>query len=235
MMTIDTYVSQNIPSVITVPFRALKLRHDVKPLEVELSKLFKKAEPGAGGEYIVDNEDAGFEVPYVAKENWLRRTLRNLFGTADVSASYMRMNTYNPPSNWMPAAYQNFYGKLIRSGFLKKSGDGQDKVAWNVKLSESGDYDIYFHHEGSRRMRTGRDRSRPQDRSSRDRSYGKKHFLVYYEDGVEELAVDLKDAEDGWNHLGTFPLSAGKNRIELTDKNDVRYVTADAVKWVKKE
>ena len=73
-----------------------------------------------------------------------------------------------------------------------------------------------------------------QDRSSRDRSYGKKHFLIYYEDGVEELVVDLKDAEEGWNHLGSFPLLAGKNRIELTDKNDVRYVSADAVKWVRK-
>jgi hypothetical protein len=231
MMTIDTYVSQNIPSVITVPFRMKDLIRDVKPLEVELSKPFEKAEPGAGGEYIVDNEDAGFEVLNEAKENWLRRTLRNLFGAADGKTSYLRMNTYNPPSNWMPAAYQNFYGKLIRSGFLKKSGDGQDKVAWNVKLSESGNYDIYFHHEGSRRMRMGRG---SQDRSSRDRSYGKKHFLVYYEDGVEEIEVDLKDAEDGWNHLGTFPLLAGKNRIELTDKNDVRYVTADAVKWVRK-
>ncbi|NOR53949.1 MAG: hypothetical protein GQ536_07675, partial [Candidatus Aminicenantes bacterium] len=235
MMTIDTYVSQNIPSVITVPFRALKLRRDVKPLEVERSRPFEKAEPGADGEYIVDNEDAGFEVLKEAKENWLRRTLRSLFVTTDGNASYMGMNTYTPPSNWMPAAYQSFYGKLIRSGFLKKSGDGQDKVAWNVTLSESGNYDIYFYHEGSRRMRMGRGRTRSQDRSSRDRSYGKKHFLVYYEDGVEELVVDLKDAEDGWNHLGTFPLLAGKNRIELTDKNDVRYVTADAVKWVRKE
>jgi ABC-type transport system involved in multi-copper enzyme maturation permease subunit len=234
MMTIDTYVSQNIPSVITVPFRSVKLKPDVKPFEVERSRPFEKAEPGTDGEYIVDNEDAGFEVLNEAKENWLRRTLRSLFVEADGNASYMGMNTYTPPSNWMPAAYQNFYGKLIRSGFLKRSGDGQDKVAWNVKLSESGNYDIYFYHEGSRRMRMGRMRSSQRNQKSRDRSYGKKHFLIYYEDGVEELVVDLKDAEDGWNLLGTFPLLSGKNRIELTDKNDVRYVTADAVKWVRK-
>ncbi len=83
-------------------------------------------------------------------------------------------------------------------------------------------------------MRYGQRNQKSGDRSSRDRSYGKKHFLIYYEDGVEELVVDLKDAEEGWNHLGSFPLLAGKNRIELTDKNDVRYVSADAVKWVRK-
>jgi hypothetical protein len=83
-------------------------------------------------------------------------------------------------------------------------------------------------------MRSSQRNQKSQDRSSRDRSYGKKHFLIYYEDDVEELVVDLADAEDGWNLLGTFPLLSGKNRIELTDKNDIRYVTADAIKWVRK-
>jgi hypothetical protein len=46
--------------------------------------------------------------------------------------------------------------------------------------------------------------------------------------------VDLENAEQGWNLIGTLPLEAGPNKIELTDKNDAGFVLANAVKWVKK-
>ena len=62
---------------------------------------------------------------------------------------------------------------------------------------------------------------------------GKKHFRVHSEDGVEEVVIDLKDAQSGWNPIGTFRLAAGRNTIELSDRNDSVYVLADAVKWAR--
>ena len=63
---------------------------------------------------------------------------------------------------------------------------------------------------------------------------GERHFIVRHEDGTEEVVVDLNNAPAGWNLIGEFRLLAGKNTIELTDKNEERYVIADAVKWVRK-
>jgi len=62
---------------------------------------------------------------------------------------------------------------------------------------------------------------------------GKKHFLIHSVDGTEEISIDLKDAQSGWNLIGTFRLAAGPNKIEMTDRNDTVYVLADAVKWAR--
>jgi hypothetical protein len=237
LMTIDTYVSQNIPSVIPVNFRRLEMDRSVQASEFELSRQYEKPTPGMNGEFLVDNEDPGFKILSKAKENWVRRALRTLFKTSEKRAAYMGFNIFNPPGNWRAAVSQDFYGKFVQSAVFKKSGSGSSKVAWNVELEETGNYDIYFYYEGPMRimrfMRRGRG-GPPGQRGSRDQDLGKKHFLVYHEDGMEEVLVDLKDAEQGWNLLGTFRLTAGKNCVELTDKNDIGYVTADAVKWVKK-
>jgi ABC-type transport system involved in multi-copper enzyme maturation permease subunit len=237
LMSIDTYVSQNIPSVISENFRRLEMNRKESPEEFELSGPYVKQKPGANGEFLVDNEDPGFEILSQAKENWLRRALRSFLGSSEEHSTYKGFNIFSPPGNWTPVVFQEFYGKFVQSGIYKKSGSGSSKVAWNVELEQAGNYDIYFSYEGSMRMmrfmRRGRDRQ-PGQRDSRERKSGKKHFLVYQEDGIEEVTVDLRDAEAGWNLLGTFRLTAGKNRVELTDKNDIGYVTADAVKWIKK-
>ena len=63
---------------------------------------------------------------------------------------------------------------------------------------------------------------------------GTKYFSVSFRNGIEEVEIDLNNAELGWNLIGSFPLDAGPNNIELSDKNNGGYVMADAVKWVKK-
>jgi hypothetical protein len=62
---------------------------------------------------------------------------------------------------------------------------------------------------------------------------GTRHFLIHHADGVEEVVIDLKDARPGWTLIGKFRLTAGKNTVEMSDKNESRYVLADAVKWVR--
>ena len=63
---------------------------------------------------------------------------------------------------------------------------------------------------------------------------GTKYFSISVGNGIEEVEIDLSNTELGWNLIGTFPLDAGPNTIELSDKNEAGYVVADAVKWVKK-
>ncbi|NIA32100.1 MAG: hypothetical protein GWP06_19600 [Actinobacteria bacterium] len=46
--------------------------------------------------------------------------------------------------------------------------------------------------------------------------------------------MNPKKSEEGWTFLGTFYMSAGDAKIELTNKSNGRTVIADAVKWVKR-
>jgi len=265
--TIDTTMSQNLPPVFALPFSNQPPAPGIKPFDGEMSQPYVESPPGAGGEYIVDNEDKEFRLPEKGRGNWLRRSVRRLFisegaETDSVGAAAIM----NPPEEWSPLVIQSFYGRFVRSAFVKKSGTGASKVAWTAKLAEPGRYDIYFYYEGfggamgrgggagMRGMAGGpggagmpagagqRPGGAPaganpagQGPNAQRLRPGTKHFLVHHEDGVEEVAVELKDARPGWILIGNFRLAAGENLVELTDKNEARFVLADAVKWVQEK
>jgi len=245
-MTIDTFVSQNIPASINMRFMGQRSVREENPFDGEISKPYNRSDFFPEDETIVDNEDTEFEIHSSAKQNWLGRTLQNLFGVKEETSAFRGMNIFNPPVFWTKSTNQDFYGLLVRSAYIKKSGEGEDRAVWNVELKETGEYDIYFFNgtsggmqrgmmEGQRRAAAQSRESNQQGRSRRfSRGPGKKFFLITHQYGIEELEIDLEDAESGWNLIGSFHLEAGQNKIELIDKNDAGYVVADAVKWVKK-
>jgi ABC-type transport system involved in multi-copper enzyme maturation permease subunit len=229
-MTIETFASRNIPSVVNIPFREQKLRRYEIPFEGTRVTPLAETTAKLTNEYLVDNEDAGFAVLSATRENWFRRTLLNLFNSAGRDDRYQDVHFWDPPNNWVLTTNQDFYGAFVHSGYCKQTGDGQSRVAWTAELDDAGDYDIYYYFEGAfegprwfRQQRGGTDND------------GQKNFLVYHDDGVEELPFDLNGAEQGWNYLGTYRLAGGKNRIELSDKDETDFVTADAVKWVRRQ
>ncbi len=245
VMTIDTFVSQNIPASINVPFQGRRAVREEDLFNGELSKPYDRLDFFPEDETIVDNEDTGFEILGTFKQNWLSRILQNLFKVKDNNTTFTGMNIYNPPMFWTPSTNQDFYGEIVRSAYIKKSGEGEDRVAWNVELKETGDYDIYFYNSISGRMRRGMMEMRMQAAQSRgsnqqarsrrfSRGPGKKFFLISHQYGTEEVEIDLEDTESGWALIGSFQLEAGSNKVELTDKNEAGYVVADAIKWVKK-
>lgn len=232
-MVLDTYVSQNIPSVLNERFMELELDRSKLPSDTDVVLPFSEEDFRKEGEYIVDNEDAGFEVASETEQNLLRRFLTGLSESdQEDDVPYIGLYFWNPPGSWKPTIDGNFYGKYVHSGYYKKSGDGAQRVAWNVSLPESDDYDIYYYVEQMNMptfMRGGRGNRGPGTRPDR----GEKHFWVHHEDGEDEVVLDLNLAEPGWNLLGTFRLSAGQNRVELTDQGTTAFVTADAVRWVR--
>ncbi|MEE8377826.1 MAG: hypothetical protein V3R45_05605, partial [Candidatus Aminicenantaceae bacterium] len=243
LMTIETYVSQNIPATINVPFLGKQPQREEKPFNTETRKPFDISDFLISDEYIIDNEDEGFQILSKAKQNWLSRTLQNLFGTSDKESLFTGMNVYNPPASWALSANQQFYGQIVRSALLKTAGEGEDKVAWNVDLEESGSYDIFFYNGIPLRMQKEMAvRTAAQEKGNSNlglkgrfnRGPGKRFFLVSHQYGMEEVVIDLNNAEHGWNLIGSFQLDAGPNKIEQSDKNDTMYVMADAVKWVKR-
>ena len=270
--TIDTYISRNLPPSFILPFLTTPAQPGAAAFDGELDQPSGESEIGTPEETIVDDEDAGFKVPEGERENWLRSFIRKTFPAGgDGESEYAQFRgILNPPGQWTPIIMQNFYGRFVRSSYLKKSGNGGSRVTWTTEIKDAGEYDLSFYHAvlvggggaammggmrggmapgagqgagpmGQRGQAGAPQRGRvaaqpspgaPPGLPARLRP-GKKHFLIHHEDGTEEVVVDLKDAQAGWNLIGTFRLAAGPNTIELTDRNESIYVTADAVRWAR--
>jgi len=227
MMMINTMISRNLPATINEgPFEELELKEKVTPFDGEriLDQPIKLALPN---EIIVDNEDAGFELLYNPKQNWLKKLLK----IEQTEEKYIGINFWHAPNRWRNTTADNFYGKFVHSAYYIKAGDGEKKVAWKAFIPQSGNYEIFYY---TSQVRAPWFRGRGEGRDGRrEQTIGQFHFKVHHDDGIEEVALDAGEAEEGWTSLGTFYLSSDTTRVELTDESKARMVFADAVKWVK--
>ncbi|MDZ7331977.1 MAG: hypothetical protein ONB31_08355 [candidate division KSB1 bacterium] len=226
MMMINTLISKNLPATINRPFDELELKEKAEPFDGErlLSEPIRLVLPN---ETIVDNEDSGFQLLYNPSENWLKRLLK-IEKTED---KYVGMNFWQPPSRWRATTMAEFYGEYIHSALYIKAGDGNKKVAWKAFIPTGGNYEVFYYNGKIRAPWFRRMGERQQSR--RDQFIEQFNFKVYHDDGVEDVTLDLSNAEEGWISLGTFYLSSDTARVELTDRSKGRIVIADAVKWLK--
>ena len=233
LMALETFISRNIPGDITYMFRELKLQKTQRAYSSDSAFAYQDKTVTGSGEYLVDNEDAGFAVVTAVQQSLMRRKFTQWFDLDDMEDPYVRLRWWNPPGSWMPTASKEFYGKFVRSAFHKEASTGESKVAWQVTLGETSEYEVYFYYEGEDMM-PFRPHRRGQGGPPRHEDAGEKEFLVFYEDGVDTVTIDLNTAEQGWNYIGTYRMLKGKSQIEMTDKNNKELVIADAVKWVEK-
>ncbi len=235
-MTVETFVSQNIPATIDMPFLGKRAVREEAPFHGEISRPYDRSDFFLANEIVVDNEDPGFEILGAAKLGWLSRFLQNLISVEEDKMVFTGMNLLKPPAFWTPSAGPDFYGEMVRSAYIKESGAGKEQVKWKTDIAEAGEYDIYFYQPFAQMMQQG---VAARQAAATGRSFkaaqGTKYFSISSQNGREEVEIDLNNIELGWNPIGTFPLDAGPNSIELSDKNEAGYVVADAVKWVKRD
>ena len=221
MMMVNTLISKNLPSNINERFDELEMNDKATPFDGEriLEEPIKFSMPN---EFIVDNEDPGFELTDKPTTNWLKKLLK----VEQDEEKYIGITFWRPPNRWRGTTYDDFYGKYIHSAYYIKSGDGTKKVTWKAKIEQSGSYDIYYY---ASNIRTPWGRGH----RNRDQFVKKFNFKIYHDDGVDDAVLDVTESEGGWTFLGTYYISPDTARVELTDKSKGRMVVADAVKWVK--
>ena len=228
-MIIDTYVSRNIPSLIAIPFSDLKLRRRARPFAGEETYLLADDPQPAVSEYVVDNEDEGFEVHEVDQANYLRRLLVDWFDLREREIPYVGMRHWDPPGTWEPTIERRMYGRFVLSGRYKKASDGRSTVSWRTEIARTGEYDLYFYVGLAEELQYSYRRHRQW------RNEGDLDLLVHHEGGVEPVPFNIAEAEEGWNHIGTYRLAAGPAHVELTDRSESGgTIIADAVKWVER-
>jgi hypothetical protein len=219
MLMINTMTSQNIPQVIMQGMQNIEEDPRAVAFEGELisDNPVSKQLPG---EIIVDNEDPQFEITINEEVSLLEKWL--IDEEAGVQ-KYSGMNYWRPPLNWTAVTNSDFFGEYIRSAYYIKAGDGSMKAKWNVPVTESGYYDVYYHLYKPRRF----------GRRGGDDEKGEYHFFIHSDDGAEEQTLSIQSADEGWNHLGSYYFSPDTALIELTNRSDSRLVFADAVRLVK--
>jgi hypothetical protein len=222
-MTISTFISQNLPSVIERQFGKMEARKKEKPFEGE-KVLNEPLVPAIPGTIVVDNEDRGFEVRMAAAEGYLKKLLSPSNGN---DGEFIGIWLWNLPKRWRATTYNDFYGTYRHSAYYIKSGDGGNRVSWKAELPESGRYDVYNYVTNIQSPWMHGHGHGDDDALVKDLN-----FTIRHDDGVEEVKLDNDGVQAGWNLLNTYYFSKGPAVVELSDKSKGRIVYADAVKWV---
>ena len=216
-MNIFTHISENLPNSLVYDFSSFaetkrgKFFNEIKDCEAFEGVL-------ADNEYVVDNEDKGFEYVQVSNKSYLKQWMDDK-RTSD--HEYSRLRTWNPPNEWKNVLRSGFFGKYVRSAFFTKSGQGDRSASWKAELKKGAYYDIFCHIEKVERY----GRRRQQKKTDYN-------FKVYHESGFEEINKSDQELENGWNYLGTYYITPETAKVELNNKSTGSFLFADAIKWV---
>lgn len=218
-ISINTLISKNIPSVITMSVGALSKQEGAPLFEGE--RVIDRQKESAQYEVIIDNEDAAFTHFSPIEPTFLRAYLdsrnavdQKYYGTW--SSSY---------SKWLATTGSDFYGSVIRSAHFTQSGNGEKIATWTPEFKEDGFYDIYVYMQGK-----NQNEFQGRDGDNRQFTY---HYIIKNADGTDNIEYNITNAEPGWNYLGSYYFTKKGGSVSLTDECELRTVYADAVKWVK--
>jgi hypothetical protein len=217
MVILNTMTSKNIPQTMMEFFRDIEEDTKVIPVEKEVI-IDIPVQTKLPNEIIVDNEDPHFEITKSENKSLLEKLIVK---EEETKRKYEGINWWRPPLNWTATTNSDFYGEYVRSAYYIKGGDGSLKATWNVPIKKAGYYDVYFHYYKMR--------SRRRDSDSEKGEY---NFTIYGDDGPENAALAAQNAEEGWNHLGSFYFHPDTAKIELSNNSQLRFIFADAVRLV---
>ncbi len=217
-LLVNTMISKNIPSIISLQMGQFSLNKNAKPKVGEIT--IERDEPQFAQEIIVDNEDSTFTTFSPDNEAYLRRWIAEK--NKDKQPDYYGI-WRGSRSKWRPTTGSSFFGKYIRSAHFTRSGNGDKFAIWTPNIQSEGYYDVYIHMDGE---------SNNNDRNNNNSKLNY-YYKIYHDDGEEEVTFDLTKAKRGWNFVGTFYFSNGNGKVTQSDKSEKWVVYADAVKWVK--
>ncbi|KIO44192.1 MULTISPECIES: hypothetical protein [Sanguibacteroides] len=223
---LNTILSGNIPALIPIEYSG-KVTYEANPgvRDIDVSRFFPQE-----GEWIVDNESGGFSIWQAATGDrtpgWLK--------PVSFADTYDTYNVMMASGVWSLVTHYGFYGRRVRSGWMKNCGGGASKAKWSVKIEKSGYYEVLVHipkYVGLQRVkRLPGGFFVPSSISDREL---KQNYIVRHDGQETEVSAAIVSLED-WVSLGRFYFSSGEASVVLTDQGSVddQIIYADAVKWV---
>ncbi|KPK87980.1 hypothetical protein AMJ80_11595, partial [bacterium SM23_31] len=152
-MTVNTLLSQNLPSELTTTFQNIERNENAEPIEGDVPLDFSLLNQFTGT-VIIDNENPGFTAFSQSSETegFLMKYLTDASRT---EYEYIPLNLNEPPQTWKKAIGLTYFGESIYSVHFKSSGKGIDYAAWTAELDIDGEYDIYFYTSDMRSLGRG--------------------------------------------------------------------------------
>lgn len=220
---LNTIISNNMPTVVVLEETGGMTRKiDPGIKDIDLSHFLPKE-----GELIVDNESDGFSLLQPPVGNRSPEWQKPVYSTD-------KYNTYNmmlASEAWTLVTHYGFYGERVRSGWMKKSGDGEFKAKWSVKIEKAGYYEVLAYIPSYVELQQKRGIS---SRTLSPMNAIKQNYLVQHDSKETEISLEIIALNTNWISLGCFYFSPGDASVVLTDKGSVddQVIYADAVKWV---
>ena len=218
-ITLNTIISRNIPSVISISVGTLTKREGGTLFEGE--RVVDQLPTSSQYEVIVDNEDPGFTTFSPIEPTYLRAYLDG----RSTSEKKYHGSWFRSYSKWLATTGSDFYGSVIRSAHFTRAGSGDKTTTWTPEFKEEGFYDIYVYMKGK-----NQNEFYGRDGDSRQFNY---HYIINHGDGTDNIKYNISNAEPGWNYLGSYYFNKTGGSVSLTDECEMRTVYADAIKWVK--
>ncbi len=217
---ISTLISNNLPNVLQFPIRNVIEQKGQLTAE-EGDFIVPSFTPNLAEEVIVDNEDTllfSLSKPAVVGllPQWLDKVEETPFAYAGVSP-------WRPPLQWTATTNSGYYGTYTRSAYVIRKGDGSQWAKWKVPVPSPGYYGVYYWPFNAE-MRN--------DRRSNNAEF---HFNVQYGNESEDAYLEIKRSDEDWVQFGMYYFDTDTVIITLTNKSELRTVTADAVRIVKRQ
>lgn len=228
MILFNTLLSENIPA--SMMGFGIKPKKNKFMKAIEYEKIVN--DPVSiynQGELIVDNTDEGFTAFDPALSNPLRKFVESKKNKEEDSG-YVGTGWGQGPATWGVNADSDYFGEVIHSAMMVRSGEGSKTATWKHEIPVEGYYDVFVYGKHQRNRRRGR--GGPDQRNDVKGTY---HYTVQHDDGMEEIPFEVKDFETGWNLLGSFYISSDSASVVLSDAGGADRVIADAVKWVRQK
>ena len=218
-ITINTLTSRNIPAELRLPLDNIEQDTKATPYEGE-SIVDSPVRLTENGEFICDDEDSTFHCTVSDDKSLLQKLL---LGEEQSTERFIGFNTWRAPRTWRATTNSGFFGKFIRSAHYVKSGDGSKKAIWSIPINGDGTYEVFSYLTKTNRR---------GQRDNQD-SGGEYTYTINHGGEKENVVIDLKTIDSGWNSLGSFYFSGDTVKVELGNKSSAQVVVADAIKLVK--
>ncbi|MBR3286445.1 MAG: hypothetical protein IKI72_01300 [Bacteroidales bacterium] len=230
-LVVRTMLSQNLPGRIETQLSTVDWGRLIRD-EAGETRIVDAERPTSyteEGEIIVDNEDTLLfsitqpELEQSRLSRWLHREQ-----TSDYR--YGTFAPFRPPVEWRAVVNNNFYGQFARSGYVVRTtgyGGVKQSATWKVYVDEPGTYDVFCN-----MWRADNAFLQQQGRMRQPVFY---RFQVTQGKRVNvPFQVDYRRVQSGWTQLGTLVLERDTAFVTLFNDAELRYVAADAVKFVRK-
>jgi ABC-type transport system involved in multi-copper enzyme maturation permease subunit len=224
-VTVNTLISANLPNMMNQPVSNI-VRERNKPIPEEEDIVIQDVSYDIPGEVIVDNEDSLLFV--LSKPDVVGLLPKWLDQVDDHSFRYSGVSEWRPPLEWTLTTNDKYYGTHVRSAYVIKSGAGSQTATWKIPVPAVGQYDLFYYVYRPMEVNNRRGGGRP---GGGDTEY---NFKVKYDGDEENAYIDVRRSNEGWSLLGTYYFNKDTVQVVLTNDCNLRSVTADAVKIVRR-